>query len=159
MVAKEHLQTPKLSHKNLPRKPWPEIHTIVRPTPNQHLEFRANLLLYGLLSTIVLQQQIPSSCLIFHASLASKTVPTSLLYGSIQYGLPHNNIFRQLLNKILLGICAQFLFKTVPNRLPTISSKLFLKSLFVRLAHYPRLSLITKNDFSPSPSLNPMAKI
>jgi hypothetical protein len=82
LVAREHLHTPKLSHNlcldfRAQRSLQP-----VRPTPNQHLNNHANLLLYCLIYTALLQQENPSinleKCdsmsLDFHALLVVRPV-------------------------------------------------------------------------------------
>jgi hypothetical protein len=118
------------SHRNLPRKACPEIRTVVRPAPNQPSKTEPKMLLYSLLCMAVLQQQTLTSYLNFHASLASKTMPTSLLYrlyGFVQYSLQHSNIFQQLLHrKLPWEMCPISLGKSA-QLLPSLS--------FLKLSH------------------------
>jgi hypothetical protein len=146
MAASEHLQTPKLSHRNLPRKPCPEIRTAVRPAPNQHLEFHANLLLYGLLCTAVLQQQIPSSCLDFCASLASKNMPTSLAVWTVRIHTvrPPSQQYISATSKqnfLPWDLCPISLENRAKSAAHNFFQALSQISLAC-LAHYPRLSLL-----------------
>jgi hypothetical protein len=73
------------------------------PRKKKHLENHANMILYDLLCTTSLQQQISSSFLDFHAFISSKNMPTFQcyrLYGFVQYNLPHNNKFHLSQKKV-----------------------------------------------------------
>jgi hypothetical protein len=94
-----------------------------------------------------------------------------LLYGSVQYGLSQqNNTTTLQRRKCLLGICALALLGNVPTccslSSPSSPQKSLLLLLSMCLAHYPMHSFINmkmtfslQSVFSPSPTLNPKAKI
>jgi hypothetical protein len=107
------------------------------------------------------------TCLSFHAS-------NLLLYGLVRIHtvrpVPTNNTATNQNRKCLLGICALALLGIMPFLLLTFLSQAYSENLMLLfsmcLAHYPMHSFINlkmtfslQSVFSPSPTLNPKAKI
>jgi hypothetical protein len=137
----------------------------------QHLEKRANSLLYGLFCMAQQQQNSLENCDNPRLNFCALFLLLYELYGSIQYRLQQQKINSATKQKYSLGICAHFVLGNVPSMLPYFFSlkptrKFSLNLLLLCLAHYPMHSFINlkmifslQSVFSPSSTLNPKAKI
>jgi hypothetical protein len=135
-----------------------------------HLEIRVNSLFYRLFCTSQQQQKQPQKLCLAFLDFCSLFLLLYGLYRSVQYDLQQQKINSTLKQKFLLGICALALLENLPFLLPSFLSQAYSKisqapSLNC-LAHYPMHSFINlkmtfslQSVFSPSPTLNPKAKI
>jgi hypothetical protein len=106
-------------------------------------------------TTCYTDKNLQCTCSKEKSKFTSKLVPTTILEirvlspCSIDSTDPYSKTSKkQIPNtshpKNLLGKCAQSLLKTVSNVLLTLSYQLSLKSLLACLAHYAKVSFITK---------------
>jgi hypothetical protein len=156
---------------------YAQVHTAVRPPLNLCLEKCAQQSVvqpaqYGPTTT----RKLKISTSIFVPKGASKTMPSFLvygLYGSVQYSPTQKNR-TTLTQKNALGFVPSFFLGNVLSKLLTFLSQAYSKNLSltssslldVSCTHYPMHSFINlkmtfslQTVFSPSPTLNPKAKI
>jgi hypothetical protein len=182
-ATKSHFQPREIphSHKNSPKifclGKRAQVRTAVQPPLLCALKTVPNRVLYDLHSTTQQQQGNSKNLPRFSVPKgASKTMPSFLLYGlygSVQYDPTQKNR-TTLTQKNALGFVPSFFLGNVPSKLLTFLSQAYSENLSqspplvfsMCLAHYPMHSFINlkmtfslQSVFSPSPTLNPKAKI